>query len=147
MDLDRDEIVFAPGTHQFQTGDLVYYFTQGETPVGGLVSGTRYRVFVVDEQRIKLQALAGATPSVNVGLGSIDLDDDVINVANSFQNGDAVTYRAPAPYEFSSAGVDIDVDDKGNFDPGDDEATIDDNNQIYLNNHGLSDGEFLLRTV
>jgi hypothetical protein len=62
--------------HNLQTGDFVYYHNNGLSSVGGLGTGERYRVFVVDKNTIKLQVPGQATPSTTVGLGNISGRDD-----------------------------------------------------------------------
>ena len=46
---------FVPSPHNLETGDAVYYYApSGGTAVGGLISGKRYIVFVVDAFTLKL---------------------------------------------------------------------------------------------
>ena len=45
---------FVPAAHHLVTGDLVYYWSKSGTAIGGLTSGTRYKVTVIDPTRVKL---------------------------------------------------------------------------------------------
>ncbi|MGD8418987.1 MAG: hypothetical protein PVJ78_01070, partial [Gammaproteobacteria bacterium] len=150
--------------HNLQNGDVVYYHDNGGTPIGtridgvagSLVDGQAYEVFVVDSDSIKLQEIGQATPSVTVTRSAVgadgDSDDDTINVANSFVDGQVVTYHVPEPIPFSSQTVDANVvvNDGGTPDfPDDDTGSItnDGSNRIFLPNHGLYIGQAVRYTA
>jgi hypothetical protein len=125
--------------HNFETGDFVYYHANNLSEVSGLDTGKRYKVFVVDENHIKLQEVGQATPSKTVGLGSIS-GNTVYGGSNSFTDPNApVTYRVQAPKEFSSLVVDGTLTDNDPF-----TFVPSDNNRIYIDNHGWSTGQAVI---
>ena len=105
VDTATDTIAFS-APHNLETGDRVYYWVpSGSTSLPDLTSGSVYTVFVVDETHIKLQNQSVKTASGNASL--IDNGTHFIKFANTFSNGDYVTYHAPAPLEsFTSIQVD-----------------------------------------
>ncbi|HEX5589271.1 MAG TPA: hypothetical protein VFX65_03140, partial [Candidatus Limnocylindrales bacterium] len=108
VDVATDTITFAR-THNLQSGDLVRYFGANIT---GLVSGNQYRVYVVDEIRIKLQDPAVNRDTEVVYASSIDAT--TVSTDNIFANGDPVTYHAPlATAVFNSLLVDAQPDGSG----------------------------------
>ena len=116
---------------QLPDGDSVIYFASGGT-IGGLCDGCRYIVNVLDAHRIKLQTPGMSLPSVTCLDGSIDNGSDTINAANSFSNGDAVTYNAPTPdVVFGTTAADQDYDSVNH-------QFIDDNNDALF--IGQNDG-------
>ncbi|MEQ1826278.1 MAG: hypothetical protein ABL921_10035, partial [Pirellula sp.] len=140
--LDPETNVFSPTRHNLRDNDLVWYFDNNLAPVGGLETGKQYRVSVVNDAAIKLQDPLDIDGTVNVPAGAditTDLTGGLIDSANTFENGDPVTYRARSPEFFTSAFVDAEIDGDG-FD------SID-NNEIYLENHGWSDGQELVYHV
>ncbi|MGD8330942.1 MAG: hypothetical protein PVJ49_16045, partial [Acidobacteriota bacterium] len=150
VDVLTDTINF-PYDHNFETGDLVYYHANGLTEVGAdttsghLDTGTRYRVFVVDSDSIKLQEIGQATPSVTLGLQQMS-GSTFTSFGHQLQNGMAVTYLVPDPIIFSSSFVDANVTiNNGGTpnDPSDDTGSItqDFSNRIYVPNHGWSIGQ------
>jgi hypothetical protein len=134
--------------HNFQTGDFVYYHANGLDEVGGLDTGQRHRVFVVDGDRIKLQAPGMATPSLTVSRGAIGADgspsDDTVLASNGFTApNQPVTYRVPAPQEFSADFVDVNVtlDDPSTPTTNEFAITTDSQNRIFMPGHGFSAGQ------
>ena len=99
----NDTVVFS-SPHDLQTGDQVIYENNGGTPIGGLTPGNPYLVRVIDPFTIKLvdpaQGLLTPTPFNP----SSKVSNNTINLSG-FGNGQAVTYRAPAPVEISPTQV------------------------------------------
>ena len=126
---DPTDVKFLPGAHRLETGNFVYYFSNGATAVDGLISGKRYRVFKVDESRLKLQDPLLGTPSITFGVFGSTASGDTISVSHSFNENDPVTYHAQAPKVFISTLVDATVSD--------DEITPSDNEEIYIESHGF----------
>jgi len=130
-----DSITF-PGVHNLKHGAMVYYFDNNMTPVAGLQSGKQYRVFVVDSRTIKLQDPVDVDGVVNVPAGAAitsDVTSGIVTAANTFENGDPVTYRAQSPEFFNSALTDAD----GNLQDFD-------NDEIVVEGHGWSTGQELV---
>ncbi len=136
--------VSAP--HNLQTGDFVYYVAPaGSTSVGGLISGHRYEVNVIDNVTIKLKDPAVSRTDVSVGLIGpelIDTTNDKIVASNDFQDGDLITYRAPAPdFSFNSGVVDVAEDGSGNLArSGSSILDVPGADNVYYPDHGLSSG-------
>ena len=122
---------FTPTSHNLQTGDIVYYFSGEAAAVGGLTNGERYRVHKVDDTSIKLLAEGVTALSKTVTRGGIW--GSTITTSHGFRNGDAVTYHAVAPKEFSAGQVDV-VQADGEFVQAD-------NNRIFLAAHGFVTGD------
>ena len=128
-----DTITFVGG-HNLETGDIVSYHSgSGGDVINGLSNGTKYRVFKVDNNTIKLQTIGMATPSVTVDRNQIGIGGNRVDVSNSFAVNDFVTYRVPDPAKFSSALVD------GVFVGNDYNNT--NSNRIFIENHGFETGE------
>ena len=102
-----DTLAFT-APHNLETGDEVYYFVPtGSTGITGLTSGAKYTVFKVDDTHIKLQSQALVSVSVNGSSVDTVANPNYIEAANTFANGDLVTYHAPPPLStFSSFQVD-----------------------------------------
>ena len=149
---ELDLIDFGGREHHLQTGDIVFYSVTSTpaTVVGGLGNGGQYRVFKVDDFKLKLQAVAITTRTVSVNASSVSNSTDRIVVSNSFVNGDYVTYHAPAALaEFSSRQVNV------VFNPGNPPTvpptttfgnfnvflTVDANNDGVFDDIGLQNGE------
>ena len=111
VDLALDEIDFGAGNpHRLETGDHVFYFVQGGSAIGGLTSGGRYDVIRISDTRLRLVDPANARTPVSVNAGAVDNAGDRINASHTFQNGDAVTYTAPAAVAtFASTAVNVKV--------------------------------------
>ncbi|HYU83298.1 MAG TPA: hypothetical protein VEK80_00720, partial [Kribbellaceae bacterium] len=139
-----DTITFT-SAHNLETGDFVFYNAFG-TAVGGLVSGRRYRVFKVDDQRIKLLDPATPEQSVTVPGSAVNGSTVTVGGGNPFGTGTPVTYHAPGPTgSFTSMLVDAQVD--GNLNPvrvilpgGRSEIGTEDNNTIYIAQDRDGDG-------
>ncbi|MEI6160077.1 MAG: hypothetical protein WCP77_09610, partial [Roseococcus sp.] len=121
---------FTAMPHNLHTGDYVYYFDNGLTPVGGLASGHRYRVTVVSETEVKLLDDSINYTEVNIGRGAVS--GSTISAANIFSNGDAVTYHLVDKVEFSASEVDV------SYRSG--SAVTTNNNQILIEGHGFAEG-------
>lgn len=135
MDTLRDEIVFQVD-HNLVNNEFVYYHASGNAEIGGLVTGKRYRVFVVDDSTIKLQDVGQALPSDSVSRAAFS-GQTISSTLNShgLADGDAVTYVLPKPKEFSSFLVDVTVNDAN-----DPPITEDFQNKIFLDDHGFNTG-------
>ncbi len=123
---------FVAGAHNLLDGDSVYYFAPaGGTAVGGLVSGQRYIVNVVDSYTLKLLAPGTVEKAVSLPASQVSYDAatniGTINAANTFAEGDAVTYHAPPVRSFGSGAVELAVG--GNGQP----LRNSDNTPIYAN--------------
>ncbi|MGH3368747.1 MAG: beta strand repeat-containing protein, partial [Nocardioidaceae bacterium] len=148
-DADGDMIVF-PGAHNLRTDDMVvYHLGAGATATAGLVDGRSYRVRVVDSARIRLLDITDtalmAAFNAPLSVAATSISATHVNVANSFYNGAAVTYYAPPPVAtFGSALVDAKTTTlNGNLVPerSGDSIVPQDNNRIYLAQHGLNTGD------
>ena len=128
VDVLTDTLEFkAP--HNLETGDEVYYFVPaGSTGITGLTSGAKYTVFKIDDTHIKLQSQALESVSVNGSSVDTVANPNYIEAANTFANGDLVTYHAPPPLAtFSSFQVDQTFNSNNN--PA---YTHTNNNQIFF---------------
>ncbi|MFN5854484.1 MAG: hypothetical protein ACK456_01075 [Pseudanabaenaceae cyanobacterium] len=118
IDFGNDIIKFT-GAHGLQTGDKVKYVSSG-TSVSGLVDGNSYYVQRISDTEIKLSTSPSNT-QVSALPSQIDQttspsasNTNAIHVANSFSNGDAVTYRTPVPAQtFFGRSVDVGFDGDG----------------------------------
>ena len=107
-----------PAPHNLETGDAVYYWApaSGGTAVGGLVSGKRYIVYVVDAFTLKL--LDPLTMSTNP-IESVSFNAGVVNGTNIDdderlpERRRSHLPRAARPRTFSSAAVELAVDGAG----------------------------------
>ena len=88
---------FGNRPHNLHTGDIVFYSydTVNDTGVAGLVNGGQYQVYVVDDFKFKLQPVGFTSKQVSVSGSAVGNGPDQINVANTFSDGDLVTYHAP----------------------------------------------------
>ena len=122
VDLVKDTII-TQAPHNLETGDQVYYWVPtGSTGVAGLTSGSLYTVLKIDDRILKLQTQS----TLSVTAQGSNISGNAVNVANSFADGQLVTYRAPRPLmEFSSLQVDQHFDDEDGF-------VDDNNNQIFF---------------
>ena len=122
---------FVAGAHNLLDGDSVYFFGN----VGGLVSGQRYVVNVIDAYTLKLLAPGMVEKAVTLSAGQVAYDTatnvGTINAANTFAAGDAVTYHAPPVRSFGSGSVGLAVD--GNGQP----RRNADNTPIYANDNTI----------
>ena len=118
---------FVPGAHNLLDGDSVYFFGT----VGGLVNGQRYLVNVIDAYTLKLLLPTTVEKAVTLQASQVSYDSGTnvgtINAANTFNNGDAVTYHAPPIRSFGSAAVELAVG--GNGQP----TRNTDNTPVYTN--------------
>ena len=108
VDPSRDVIRFG-APHRFRTGDPVRYSHPSPNAGIGLGTTATYYVRVLDDNTIKLfasRAEALASPS---GFATSSVAGNTITLAG-FEDGDAVTYLAPAASEFRSTLVDVTVD-------------------------------------
>src|SRR6266540_2244552 len=150
---DTDTITFGT-PHHLLTGDPVFYFASG-APVGGLIPGHRYQVTKIDDFTIKL--FDPATPPTTVTAPGTSINGNTVNAANSFSNGDPVTYRSLGPLagSFTSMLVDAQVDASLNPVLGPNGQIVTENNDtIYLivdanhdrvlEDHGIQTGQPLV---
>ncbi|MFZ1412162.1 MAG: hypothetical protein WAS07_11935, partial [Micropruina sp.] len=133
--------VFQPAAHNLITGDIVTYISDSGSAIGGLTSGTKYKVFVVDATHLKLLPQTDSVISVSVnGATGVDDPNNEIDASNTFGEGTPVTYHAPVDYTFSSPLVDVVVDGLGRLvmvGPADNRSIqTADNNAIYLGTYG-----------
>src|SRR5262249_2528833 len=96
--------------NNFADGDLVTYNANGNTPITNLVSGTTYKIHVIDEDNFQLldgsgNPIAVSQSSNTLGaqvftdkslqIASVDSTNHTINIAhNDFAEGDQLTYNA-----------------------------------------------------
>jgi len=130
IDPDADTIRFATG-HNLQDGDRVIYApTAGSAIVGGLTNGGAYLVKRIDGLRIKLVDPLAVPPAPQPFNGTnISGNTITMSAGHGFQDGQAVTYRAPAATQFGPPAVDDAAD------------TI----QLY-EGHGLAAGDEVIYT-
>jgi FG-GAP-like repeat/FG-GAP repeat len=113
----NDTINFA-NPHNLENGERVVYEDNGNTPIGGLKSGSVYVVYVIDEDTIKLEPDGQiAPPPITTFDPSASVTGNTFNFGG-FSNGQAVTYRAPAPLgiapqEISDSTINLGVDPNG----------------------------------
>ncbi len=129
------DTIFLPN-HRFVSGDPVYYHANGPTSVGGLQTGKRYIVNVVDENTIKLKDPAVTTPDSVFSRGAVSGSPTTITNNHSFQNGDAVTYRLVEPALFTAALIDVNVTNTAPF-----TFVVDNQDRIFIENHGFTAGQ------
>src|SRR5262249_55236905 len=117
-------VIRFPAPHLFQTGDAVWYDPKGNTSlVGGLNDSTVYYVRVLDPYTIQLfgsradpmegsvaiPAFPGTPSSSGVESDNKTIDTDKASgTFPTFTNGEAVTYQAQTPAQFTTGGVDVD---------------------------------------
>ncbi|MEO0985812.1 MAG: DUF4347 domain-containing protein [Cyanobacteria bacterium J06639_14] len=112
VDALTDTITFDT-PHNLQDGDqVVYSFGFGTDIFADIDQASNqentFFVKVIDDSTIKLvETEADLTPAVVTFSAADDISNDTINAANTFSNGDAVTYRAPEATEFSVDVVDV----------------------------------------
>src|SRR5262249_10269396 len=99
INADTDTITFQT-PHNFQSGDPVVYEPGAGSPViNPLTPGTTYYVRVLDGFNIKLEPTQDRALNPQNYLVPIDpsgiTGGNTFNDANSFTNGEAVTYHAP----------------------------------------------------
>ncbi len=117
VNLANDTIVF-PTADNLQDGDSLVYQNSGGTPIGGLTPGKTYLVRVIDSQTIKLVDPAQAFQTPTSFNPSTTISNDTIHLSG-FSNGQAVTYRAPAPLvvvsqNISQSIINLGTDKNGN---------------------------------
>ncbi len=117
VNLANDTIVF-PTADNLQDGDAIVYQNSGGTPIGGLTPGKTYLVRVIDSQTIKLVDPAQGFQTPSSFNPSTTVSNDTIHLSG-FSNGQAVTYRAPAPLvvvsqNISQSIINLGSDKKGN---------------------------------
>jgi hypothetical protein len=140
VDPDRNMIRFAT-PHLFRTGDAVHYNPSGNPTIGaGLNASGTYFVRVLDPLTIKLYATA---PEANAPFTSFDPDSQLIGstfqfLPANFNDGDAVTYLAPAPLIFHSTSFDAtvngDAEDGTRLFVGDTSALVHGQEVVYETN-------------
>ena len=101
VDTFTDTIAFAQ-PHNLENGDLVYYWSTSGGAVGGLTSGTKYKVFVADDTHVKLQDPAVSRSTVHTEASTVS--STTVTASNNFQDGDPVTYHAPGPVLTNDSG-------------------------------------------
>lgn len=95
-----DTITFA-ARHNFRTGDLVYFHGLAGATIGGLTSGTRYELYVVDDFRVRVRAVgSGVTATTSSADGSTDTL--TTGSAHGLTNNTPVVYHAPAGITIAS---------------------------------------------
>ena len=134
VDYARDVIRFAIADN-FKTGDSVVYSPNGNGDIG-LTAGATYYVRVIDPYTIELyDTLAGAKAAADT-VSASDVSGNAINIANSFTNGEAVTYKAPAPIAFNTGAVNVSINSDGSL-----SAASGANNILVGSNTGLQTGD------
>ena len=139
---------FVAGAHNLLDGDSVYYFAPaGGTAVGGLVSGQRYIVNVVDAYTLKLLLPGTVEKAVSLPASQVCYDSatnvGTINAANTFAEGDAVTYHAPPVRSFGSGAVELAVGGNGQPQRNADNTPIYTNDDtIFLGSNPDANGNF-----
>ena len=139
---------FVAGAHNLLDGDSVYYFAPaGGTAVGGLVSGQRYIVNVVDSYTLKLLLPGTVEKAVSLPASQVGYDAatniGTINAANTFAEGDAVTYHAPPVRSFGSGAVELAVGGNGQPQRNADNTPIYANDDtIFLGSNPDASGNF-----
>ena len=108
VDVANDKIIVA---NTFTNGDEVTYTNGGGVDIGGLTDGTNYFVINASATEFQLSATSGgaaitltANNSVTVDAEDalvVDVTTDVITIANTFTDGEIVTYS-------NGGGTDID---------------------------------------
>ncbi len=150
LDPLQDVIRFA-GPHRFETGDAVRLDVQdilagSNTLVPGFDATQPLFVIKIDETTIKLAATKNQAQTEVTSLPALapsnvtDADETITIMGNSFENGQPVTYLAPAPNEFTVNDVVDDVitiKDHG-FSAGD--AVVYWTNRTDTNGDGSLDG-------
>ena len=91
IDSARDLVRFAI-PHNFQMGDAVRYSANGHGNIG-LTEGTTYYVRVLDPFSIELYNNVADAMADASRFRQGDVSSNYINIANSFANGQAVTYQ------------------------------------------------------
>jgi hypothetical protein len=107
VDPTRNVIRFS-GPHGFETGDAVHY-VPGTSGVSGLDGTTTYYVRKIDDTTLKLYASradAVAAPVTFTGSAINDVTNTV-TISTGVQDGEVVSYQAPAPLQFPSSGVNV----------------------------------------
>ncbi len=112
VDGATDRISFAQA-HSFKTGDEVIYDNGGGANTGGLTSGNRYFVQVINGSTIQLfasKADASADPVV-FAAGAVNADKITLPAGASFSDGQVVTYATSgANFDDSIVGVRVNAD-------------------------------------
>ena len=109
VNLTNDTITFA-SPDNLHEGDFVVYNSTGQNAVdiGGLVSGNRYQVHVVNATTIRLIDPSNL-PAVPQSFNGSNVASNTITITgNGFKNGQAVTYNAPPSTQFTSETVNQD---------------------------------------
>lgn len=99
VDITNDKIVTA---NTFSDGDEVVYSTGGGVAIGGLTDGSNYFIVSSSASEFQLAATSGGTAITLTANNSVtidstdtavvDLTNDKIITANTFSDGDVVTY-------------------------------------------------------
>ena len=99
VDVANDKIV---DTNTFTTGDYVTYSNGGGVDIGGLTDGSKYYIIAATASEFQLSLTSGgaaidltANNSVTIDsadVAVVEVTDDKIITANTFSNGDIVTY-------------------------------------------------------
>jgi hypothetical protein len=99
VDVANDKIV---DTNTFTTGDYVTYSNGGDVDIGGLTDGAKYYIIAATASEFQLSLTSGgaaidltANNSVTIDsadVAVVEVTDDKIITANTFANGDIVTY-------------------------------------------------------
>ncbi len=131
VDPNRAVIRFA-SPDNFQTGDAVKYNAEGNALISSAINQTgAYYVRVIDPNTIELfstlaEAEAPAKQFDPSAAGAVS-GPTITLPGHGFTNGEAITYSAPAPAAFGSAGVDVDINSSHQISGNDTSA-----NNIYL---------------
>ncbi len=137
-------------SHNLKTGDMVrYYVAPGGTPIAGLTPGGLYRVFRVDDTRLKLIDPAAPATIPATAPGSLVTGDTIV-AFNNFYDGAPVTYTPLGPVQrFSSRTVDAELFFGTCSGDGPDTCILisANNNEIVLPGHGFVTGEAVKYTV
>lgn len=108
----QDTITFAQ-SHSFKTGDEVIYDNGGGASTGGLTSGARYFVQVIDGDTVRLFASKADATAVPVVFSASAVANNKITLpaGAGFVDGQIIDYSTtPANFDDSVVGVKINAD-------------------------------------
>ena len=137
----------------FQNGDQVVFHANGGSVVG-LTDGATYYVSVVSTTSIRLESQDQYNNPQNYlktfTANAVNATPNTITLANTFSNGQAVTYHVTVPsQQFGSSVVNISVDSNGNPVVGSNNQPTDvpGANNIFIQNNPYHVGDKLAYTV
>lgn len=93
----NNDAIFAP-LNTLRDGTTVVYSNEGNSSIGGLVSGDSYFVFLKSLNYFKLASTRAGWKTAPITLSSVNLTTNVITTpTHGFTTGDAVQYIAAVP--------------------------------------------------